>query len=92
MKSQLAGIERLFREGRLSAAEKSIAIGLEAEPHLACLHFWRGKVHFRKQEWGKAINAFQRVLEIDPHYPEAREQMEMARSILDFYTPDMFNP
>jgi hypothetical protein len=31
-------------------------------------------------------------LELDPDNPEAKSGLEMARSILGYFTPDMFNP
>jgi nicotinate-nucleotide adenylyltransferase len=52
----------------------------------------RGLIHYRMQKWGDAINDFGAVLEIDSDHAEAKMRMEMAKNILGYFTPDMFNP
>lgn len=52
----------------------------------------RGLIHYRMQKWGDAINDFGAVLEIVPDHAEAKSRMEMAKNILGYFTPDMFNP
>ncbi|MGV8096389.1 MAG: tetratricopeptide repeat protein [Mangrovibacterium sp.] len=89
---ELSKIDQLYRSDQLEKAEELIHTTLQTYPENADLHFWLGKIYYRKQEWGKAINQFQQVLEIDPSYPGAKEQIQMANSILGYFTPDMFNP
>lgn len=88
----LKEIDRLYRANQLEEAEEQIHAALQRNPDHAGLYFWLGKIYYRKQEWGKAINQFQKVLELDPFYPGAKEQIQMASSILEYFTPDMFNP
>jgi len=52
----------------------------------------RARIHYKMQSWGKAMNDYAAVLEIDPANQEAKSGMEMAKSILGYFTPDMFNP
>ena len=52
----------------------------------------RGRIHYKMQNWGNAMNDYSAVLEIDPGNAEAKSGLAMARSILGYFTPDMFNP
>lgn len=52
----------------------------------------RGRIHYKMQKWGLAMNDYSTVLEIDPGNQEAKSGLEMARNILGYFTPDMFNP
>jgi len=52
----------------------------------------RGRIHYKMQKWGDAMNDYSSVLELDPDNPEAKSGLEMARNILGYFTPDMFNP
>jgi len=84
--------DRLIREGSLQEAEMLADEALRMNAEDAGLHFRMGQIHYRRQQWGRAINSFQRVLELDPAYPGAKEQIQMANAILEYFTPDMFNP
>lgn len=52
----------------------------------------RARIHYKMQRWGDAMNDFSSILEFDPDNPEAKSGYEMARNILGYFTPDMFNP
>jgi len=52
----------------------------------------RGRIHYKMQNWGEAMNDYSSVLEFDPDQQEAKSGLEMARNILGYFTPDMFNP
>jgi len=52
----------------------------------------RARIHYKIQQWGKAMNDYGSVLEIDPDNREAKSGIEMSKSILGYFTPDMFNP
>lgn len=52
----------------------------------------RARIQYKMQRWGDAMNDYYAVLEIDPENPEAKTGVEMAKSILGYFTPDMFNP
>lgn len=59
---------------------------------LASIRFLRGKVFYKQQKWGDAINCFNEVLETDPNHAGAKTGIEMTYNILGFFNPDMFNP
>lgn len=52
----------------------------------------RGQAYFRRNEWGKALNDFGRVLEIEPKHTEAQQLKEMIYEILQFRYTDLYNP
>ncbi|MEI8112785.1 MAG: tetratricopeptide repeat protein [Bacteroidia bacterium] len=52
----------------------------------------RGRIYYKMQKWGDAMNDYSAVLEINPENHEAKSGIVMARSILGYFTPDMFNP
>ncbi len=52
----------------------------------------RGRIHYKMQRWGDAMNDFSSVLELEPDNPEAKSGLQMAQNILGYFTPDMFNP
>lgn len=63
-----------------------------AEPQDAQLYVDRGVLHYRLQEWGPALNDFNRALKIDPEHAEAKQYIEMAQEILAFRYKDIYNP
>jgi len=52
----------------------------------------KGKLEQKFQNWGKAINAFSKVVEFEPENVEAQNQLQMIKNILNFWNPEMFNP
>lgn len=52
----------------------------------------RARIQYKMQKWGDAMNDYSAVLEVDPANSEAGSGLEMAGSILGYFTPDMFNP
>lgn len=52
----------------------------------------RGRIHYKMQNWGGAMNDFTLVLELEPDNAEAKSGLQMAQNILGYFTPDMFNP
>jgi tetratricopeptide (TPR) repeat protein len=66
---------------------------LEIEPEQT-LDYWmvKGKLEQKFQNWGEAINAFGKVLEIDSENLEAQNNLHIIQNILNFWNPEMFNP
>ncbi|HKI88346.1 MAG TPA: hypothetical protein VKA38_04905 [Draconibacterium sp.] len=58
------------------------------------VEYWlvKGKLEQKFQHWSNAINAFTRVLEINPKNQEAQNQLHIVQNILNFWNPEMFNP
>ena len=51
-----------------------------------------GKLHYRLNEWGAALNDFNRILQIDADHVEARQFVDMIQEILAFRYKDIYNP
>ncbi|WP_372773449.1 tetratricopeptide repeat protein [Mangrovibacterium sp.] len=92
MKPQIDKIRDLITENQLAEATCIIQDGLATRADDADLHFLLGQINVKQEKWGSAINQFNRVLEIDPDYPAAQSRIEMARSILGYFNPDLLNP
>jgi tetratricopeptide (TPR) repeat protein len=56
------------------------------------LYLLRGRIYYKMQRWGDAMNDYGSVLELDPENQEAKSGIDLAKSILGYFTPDMFNP
>lgn len=65
---------------------------LDEHPDDAALLIERGKWHYRRNEWGAALNDFNRALQADPAHEEARQLIEMVQEILAFRYKDIYNP
>ena len=51
-----------------------------------------GRAHFRKNEWGNALNAFRKTTALNPDDTEALEYIKMIEEILAFRYKDIYNP
>ena len=74
--------------GRIAALDAVLA----AEPADTASLLERGRLHYRMNEWGAALNDFNAVLRIDPGHKEAREFIGMIQEILSFRYKDIYNP
>jgi len=92
MTEKLNHIRTQIESNQLEVALWLIENLLGEQTNCAELYYLQGQIYYKRQQWGLAINAFNRVLEIDPAYPNAQSQIDMANSILGYFTPDMFNP
>lgn len=52
----------------------------------------KGLGHFRRNEWGEALNAFRKVLKYRPGDTESAEYVKMIEEILEFRYKDIYNP
>ncbi len=52
----------------------------------------KGAIEQKFQHHGEAINAYNKVLELDPNNAEAQNNLHLIQNILNFWNPDMFNP
>lgn len=89
---QIKLIESYFQSNQMDEAGHLLEELIKTDASNEELYFWLGKVYYKKQEWGSAINAFQKVLEINPEHADAKSQIDMAYNILGYFNPDMFNP
>ncbi len=51
-----------------------------------------GNLEQKFQNWGKAMNAYSKILQMDPENVDAKNRIKMIQSILNFWNPEMFNP
>lgn len=70
---------------------KTLFITIE-EQNTPEFYLVKGVLEQKYQNWGEAINAFNRVLEFDSENEEAKNNLHLIQNILNFWNPDMFNP
>lgn len=51
-----------------------------------------GKLQQKFQRWGAAINAYSKVIELEPENKTAQTNLDLIKNILNFWSPEMFNP
>ncbi len=61
-------------------------------PDDAGLYFERGKLYYRQNDFGRAMNDFLKTKELNPAHPEAEEYVRMVCEILEFRYKDIYNP
>ena len=82
------------RKGLWSPAARKAALTAQIaqDPQNTALYIERGKLHYRLNEWGAALNDFNRVLQLDDSHAEARQYARMVQEILEFRYKDIYNP
>ena len=92
MTEELNHIKKQVESNQLEEALQQIEDLLHHQPNCVELYYLQGQIFYKQQQWGRAINAFNQVLELEPNHPDAQSQIDMANNILGYFTPDMFNP
>ena len=75
-----------------TARKSALTAQIAADPENTALYMERGKLHYRLNEWGAALNDFNRVLQTDDSHAEARQYAQMVQEILEFRYKDIYNP
>ena len=88
--------ERLNKVEELILEEKAVEAreifdGIEPE-ETVLYYFVKGQLEQKFQNFGEAINAFSKVIEMDPDNINAKNNLHIIQNILNFWNPDMFNP
>ena len=79
--------------GRIGRGEDvSQMLDKGVDPENTALYMERGKLHYRLNEWGAALNDFNRGLQADDSHAEARQYAQMVQEILEFRYKDIYNP
>jgi len=86
----LKKIERLLEQEK--ALEAKAAFDRLVPENSVDYYLISGKIEQKFQHWGDAINAFYKVLGIDPENTEAQSSLHLIRNVLNFWNPDVFNP
>ena len=92
MENDLQTARQLFEQHELARALQMLKLVLEENSSDSEALLLRARIQYKMQQWGDAMNDFSAVLELDPDNLEAKTGLEMAKSILGYFTPDMFNP
>ena len=82
----------LFEKNELAAALGVLNKLIFEDSSDLSLLLLRARIFYKMQKWGDAMNDYNSVLEIDTVNLEAKSGLEMARNILGYFTPDLFNP
>lgn len=84
-----------IRDKNLYAMNKTIKQWtevIEQAPTVANHYFERGRLHYQNNDFGKAMNDFNRALELDPGHTAARQMRNMTQAIFNFRNFDIYNP
>ena len=92
MENILTEARELFEMNDLAGSLESVTKYLTGNKDNKEALLLRARIQYKMQRWGDAMNDYHAVLDIDPNNREARSGLEMAKSILGYFTPDMFNP
>lgn len=87
----LDNIKNMIAAGNHKAALEELGNILAASPDNDEALFMRGKLRWRAGDRAGAASDYARAASVNPDSP-AVAALEMARSINDFFNPDMFNP
>lgn len=92
MNNFLTEAKALFESNELAGALEKVNRCIEQDKENKEALLLRARIKYKMQRWGDAMNDYYEVLELEPGNQEAQSGVEMARSILGYFTPDMFNP
>ena len=88
------GVMKYIRQNNLwsaAAYRQRLDQMIESDPENAKYYIERGEWHYRHNEWGAALNDFQRAVKIDPEC-EAKNYIDLIQEILAFRYKDIYNP
>jgi len=85
-------IKQLVEQNELSKSLEILNERIRFDPNDVMAFQLRGRIYYKMQKWGDAMNDFSWILELEPDNAEAKSGFQMAKNILGYFTPDMFNP
>jgi len=75
----------------IDVAISAITDMMDSHPATAEMYYERGRLYWRRGLMSDAISDYEHALALDPESP-AKQALEMARSVMDFFNPDLLNP
>ena len=76
---------KLYRRGLYRQALHEFDQAIKIDPNSFKAHFWRGRVHLKREQFDDAISDFQKVIELKPDYVEAYDNLGWIHSRRDEY-------
>ncbi len=90
---QLDTIKSLIADGRIDEAVAMCEAEASRETdagRLEMIYYTLGNAHRKREDWQRALNAYQRAIDINPAGPAATAR-KMIIEILNYYYKDQFN-
>lgn len=84
-------IDQYFSSNKIDEAIEALTANIDEDPTNSLWPYLRGKAYWRLGQKGKAISDWEQAAALDPESP-ARHALEMARDVMDFFNPDLYNP
>jgi hypothetical protein len=77
----------LFFDGDLDAAEASVQRGLASENGMRCaaLAYLQALLYKHRKNWGAAVAAFDRALELMQHAPRAHPRLHVTGKLIEIF-------
>lgn len=82
MEKLLNESEQLYKEFKLDEARELLELVLKEESHNKQALLLMGKLHSKTQNYGEAMNCFQKVLLAEPENSEATIGLQLIKNIL----------
>lgn len=84
--------KQLFEQNEISRSLEILNENISVDALDYQLFLLRGRIYYKMQKWGNAMNDYSTVLDLNPDNQEAKTGLELTRNILGYFNPDLFNP
>lgn len=89
--TSLPNIRQLIDENNFDAALAEVNLYIEEYPDDDEAYFVRGKLWWRLDNHSAAVTDYETAVSLNPD-SNARHALELARSVFDYFNPDLLNP
>lgn len=84
-------ISAIIGNHTIDEARSAVGRALAANPADDAAYYCLGRVLWKYGERAQALEAYNQAVKLNPESP-ARHAIEIARSVFDFFNPDLLNP
>ncbi|MGQ1909431.1 tetratricopeptide repeat protein [Marinifilum sp. RC60d5] len=88
----LTDAEKLEKTGDAKAALEKFKEIVKQDDKNVEAQFKIGELHHQLGELPAALSAYLRTTDLEPDHKKANVKIEMIKSILNFFNPDLYNP